>query len=113
MQKKEGLVGPDGKPIPKALMVEVDGKRYPYRIVNQEVFAASKMDPQIGLMAVLVQAGDMNNLTFLALLALAKDLYSRQPEGTRHFEDLVKQLNMNIIDVDRNDTSMTEELKNL
>lgn len=113
MAQKEGLLGPDGKPIPRTVTVKVNGKSYPYRVVNQEVFAASKIDPQVGLMAVLVQAGDMNNLTFLAMLALAKDIYSRQPEGTRHFEELVNQLNMNIIDIERNSTSMTEELKNL
>lgn len=112
-QNKDTLLGPDGKPIPKGVTIKYNGKIYPYRIVNQEVFAIAKIEPQVAFMGLLVQMGDMNNLTFLAMLALAKDIYSRQPEGSRHFEELVKQLNMNIIDIERNSTSMTEELKNL
>ena len=104
------LLGPDGKPVPKGTAVQFNGKFYPYRVVNQEVFEAAQIDHKVGMMACLVQMGDMNNIIWLGLMTLAKDIYSRQPEGSRHFEDLVKQLNMNIIDLERKSTDIAQEL---
>lgn len=110
---KDKLLGPDGKPIKRSLSIEYAGKRYPYRVVDQDVLAATKVDPITGFMGCLVQMGDMNNLTWLAMLALAKDIYSRQPDGSRYFEDLVKEINMNIIDMERSSTSIADELKKI
>lgn len=104
------LLGPDGKPVPKGTAVLYNGKHYPYRVVNQEVFETMSIDPKVGQMATLIQMGDQNNLIWLGMMTLAKDIYSRQPEGSRHFEDLVKQLNMNIIDLERKSTDIAQEL---
>ena len=81
-----------------------------------------KVNPMIGLMGVVVQMGDQNNLIWLAMLALAKDIYSRDSLNvdaetmtkiapTREFESLAKQLNLNIIDMERNAMSIADELK--
>jgi hypothetical protein len=107
------LLGPDGKPVPQTLTVEYGGFKYPYRIVNQEVFATAKVDPIVGFMASLVQMGDQNNLVWLGMMALAKDMYSRFPDGSQEFLQLTEQLNLNIVDIERNSTSISEELKKL
>lgn len=109
------LLGPDGRAIPETLCVTYDGKKYPYRVIDEEVFASIKTDPMIALLGVVVQMGDQNNLLWLALLALAKDIYSMHPgpnptRPTREFESLAKQLNLNIIDMERNSTSIYDEL---
>jgi hypothetical protein len=106
------LLGPDGKPVPKGTAVLHNGRYYPYRVVNQEVFEAADVDPKVGLMATLIQMGDQNNLIWLGLMELAKDIYSRNPEGSRHFESLVKQLNMNILDLERKSTDIAQDLSN-
>ena len=116
------LLGPDGRPVPETPCVEYDGKKYPYRVIDEEVFASMKVNPMIGLMGVVVQMGDQNNLIWLAMLALAKDIYSRDSLNvdaetmtkiapTREFESLAKQLNLNIIDMERNAMSIADELK--
>ena len=107
------LLGPDGKPIPDAQAVKYNGHTYPYRVINQEVLQHVKIDPMIGIMAIAVQMGDQNNLLWLALAALAKDVYSRQPQGSQEFLQLAKELKLNIIDVDRNSTDIAEELSKL
>lgn len=104
------LLGPDGRPVPQTLTVEYNGKKYPYRIIDQEVFSTAKVDPMVGFMASLVQMGDQNNLVWLGMLALAKDIYSRNPEGSKEFLNLAEQINMNIIDIERNSTSVSDEL---
>lgn len=104
------LLGPDGNPVPKQTAVEYNGRYYPYRVVNQEVFEAAQIDPKVGLMAALIQMGDHNNLTWLGMMTLAQDIYARQPEGPRQFEELVKQINMNIIDLERKSTDIAVEL---
>jgi len=111
------LLGPDGRPLPESQCVKYNGKKYPYRVIDQEVFAAAQIDPKIGLMATLVQTGDQNNLLWLGMLALAKDLYSRsntvngETQHTYEFLDFAKQLNMNIIDLERKSTDVAAELR--
>ena len=114
------LLGPDGRAVPESLCVTYNGKKYPYRVIDEEVFASIKVNPMVALMGVVVQMGDQNNLLWLAMLTLAKDMYSRDQnvidtEGrpvppTREFETLAKQLNLNIIDMERNSTSIADEL---
>lgn len=110
------LLGPDGRAVPESLCVTYNGKKYPYRVIDEEVFASIKVNPMVALMGVVVQMGDQNNLLWLAMLTLAKDLYSRDadhgcgPSRTREFEALAKQLNLNIIDMERNSTSIADEL---
>jgi hypothetical protein len=105
------LLGPDGKPVPQTLTVEYNGKKYPYRVVNQSVFEAAQIDPKVGLMATLVQMGDQNNLIWLGMLALAKDIKATNPNLDSEFLRLAEQINLNIIDIERNSTSIVEELK--
>jgi hypothetical protein len=106
------LVGPDGGPIPKKLSVRYGDRYYPYRVVSAEQLNDVK-DPRLGMLGVLVQVGDQTNISWLALLALAKDIYSRQPEGTRHFQDFASELGLVIIDGKRQELSVAEELKKL
>ena len=105
------LLGPDGNEVPKTLTVEYNGKKYPYRVVNQEVFKAANVDPKVAFMATLVQMGDQNNLLWLAMLALAKDIKKANPGLESEFLSLAEQLNLNIIDIERNSVSIAEELK--
>ncbi|NDC22575.1 MAG: hypothetical protein EBZ49_00370 [Proteobacteria bacterium] len=102
------LIGPDGKPIPKTLCVEYGGRLYPYRLVNPEQL--NNKDPRIGLLGVLIQMGDQTQLTWLSLLALAKDIYSRNPKGTREFQKLAESVGLVIIDGERHELDVAQEL---
>ena len=105
------LLGPDGKPIPKTLSVRYGDRYYPYRIVSAEQL--NTVDPRVGLLGVLVQVGDQTNISWLALLALAKDIYSRQPEGSRHFQTFASEIGLTIVDGKRQELSVADELKKL
>lgn len=105
------LLGPDGKAIPKTVCVEYDGRLYPSRVVNEAVI--NHKDSRVALIGVLTQIGDSDNLTWLALLALAKDIYTRQPEGSREFQKVAHQLGLILIDKDRNETDIADELSKI
>ena len=102
------LVGPDGMEIPKTLTVEYNDKRYPYRIINQDVL--STRDPMIATMASLVQQGDQLNIVLLGMMCLAKDIYK---PGGQEFYKFAKQLNLNIIDIERNELDIALELSKI
>lgn len=105
------LLGPDGLAIPKTVCVEYQGKLYPSRVVNASVL--NNKDPRVAMLGVLAQMGDSDNLTWLALMALAKDIYSRHPAGTREFQDVAKQLGLVLIDRDRNEIDIAAELSKI
>ena len=115
------LLGPDGKPVPQTMCVEFDGRVYPSRVVDKEVL--NQKDPRVALMGVLVQMGDTDNLMWLAMLALAKDIYARDPKPSmgaltgpalpREFQRVAQQLGMVIIDRDRNELNVGEELSKI
>lgn len=107
-QQQSGILGPDGKPIPETLCVRYGGRVFPYRLINQDILR--EKDPRIGLMGVLVQMGDTNNLMWLMMLTLAKDLYSRMPEGSREFEKLAKEMGLVIVDGNRGEIDIAQEL---
>lgn len=93
------LKGPDGNPIPRNLCVEVGEYLFPYRVISKEILNAE--NSKIRDLAILTQSTDQFNMILLALLSLAKDIYSRDPKGSTHFYDICKQLKMNILDADR------------
>lgn len=99
------LLGPDGQPIPKTMIVNYNGRQYPYRVVNQEIINGK--NNLLTDLAILVQMGDVNNLLFLAMTCLAKDIYT---PGSREFLKLASQLNMNIVDIQRNETNVAAEI---
>jgi len=55
-------------------------------------------DPKDSLTALAFQTSDMYQLMLKAMVSLAKDLYSRQPDGSREFQDLVNALQIKFTD---------------
>ena len=109
-QPKE-LLGPDGKPVPGVLCVEVNGQKYPYRVVGEQII--NENNHKLVDLAILTQCGDQFNMILLMFYSLAKDLYSRQPEGSKCFLDIAKQLNINILDKARQELDVAKELEKI
>jgi hypothetical protein len=47
---------------------------------------------------------------WLGMLTLARDMYSRDPEGSHEFLDFMQELGLIIIDKDRNKIDVCDEL---
>lgn len=105
MAEKE-LVNPDGSKI--ARVVTYKKREFPWRIVDQSMIL--KAEPRMAVMASLVQIGDQNNVAWLGMLTLAKDIYSRQSEGSHEFLDFMSELGMVIMDRERKTIDVYEEL---
>lgn len=72
----------------KILSLKVGQHRLKARLCLPEGFGT--LDPSPADWAVLHQAAELSQLTLLATTALARDLYSRFPEGSREFESVLK-----------------------
>jgi hypothetical protein len=78
-------------------------------MVDQSILS-SKIPPHMMTMASLVQMGDQTNIMWLGMLTLARDMYSRDPEGSHEFLDFMQELGLIIIDKDRNKIDVCDEL---
>lgn len=68
-------------------------------------------EPQVAAAALVYMTQDYFQLTCLAMTALAKDLYSRQPEGSREFEQFAKSLGLQIVPAEGKPFVVTQELQ--
>lgn len=105
MSQKE-LVNPDGSKITR--VISYKGREFPWRMVDQDMVLKAK--PEMAIMATLVQMGDQNNVVWLGMLALAKDIYSRQPDGSHEFLDFMSELGLVIVDKERKTIDVYDEL---
>lgn len=105
MADKE-LVNPDGSKI--ARVITYKGREFPWRMIKQDML--EKVPAPMAMMGILVQIGDQNNVVWLGMMALAKDMYSRQPDGKHEFLDFMGELGMVIIDKDRKTIDVYNEL---
>lgn len=103
------ILGPDGKPILKVPGIEIDGRPFPYRIVNQEAFN-KVTDPRTLSLGVLTQLRDQNNIVWLGIMKLAKDVYARSPDGPREFQKFCDDLGLTIIDGKQQGIDVASEL---
>jgi retron-type reverse transcriptase len=67
---------------------------------NQD-FADRITDREL-LKKVTAHFSDKDQLTWLGMMALAKDIYSRSPDGSYEFRDLVKTIGVSLRDVNGN-----------
>lgn len=105
MSNEKYLLGPDGKPVPQMFAIEYKGKKYPFRQVsNNIIHSQNSFEANL---ATLVQIGDSDNMFWLALLILAKDVYT----GSQEFLEFSKQLNLAVVDLNRGETLIAEELE--
>ncbi len=74
------------------------GNKFRVRLTTQRHLAS--LPSEIGVQAVHIQAQDSTQLLFMAMVSLARDLYSRQPEGSREFENLVNEFGLKFITED-------------
>lgn len=81
-------------PLGAELPVPWGGHIFPIRFTTQEHLAL--LPPNAAVHALHLQSQDSVQLLFMALVSLANDLYSRQPEGSREFEELVRRLGLKV-----------------
>lgn len=106
-----GIVGPDGRPAASTgvPVVEIRGKQYLYRMVDRGTF-----DPKIPghkpFCLLIMQESDVQNVLWLAMQALARDIYSRKPSGSREFQQLCSDVGVEIRDAHGGAVNIAEDL---
>jgi hypothetical protein len=75
-------------------IVRAGAKTYPVRCIDPVKILDHK--PGEAVNAILLEAKDYNNLLWAGMVALAKDIYSRMPEGSHEFRDFVSSLGLQI-----------------
>lgn len=81
-------------PLGAELPVLWGGHIFPIRFTTQEHL--SRLPPDAAMHALHLQSQDSTQLLFMAMVSLARDLYSRHPEGTREFGELVRRLGLRV-----------------
>lgn len=71
---------------------------FPIRVVNEEVLKSKGVDAKMFAGLVLVQLNDKDNLLWAGLMALAKDIYDRDPSKSRQFLDFVSSMGLTLRD---------------
>lgn len=90
--------------------IKVHEREFKFRLVDQESLSKYGVAGVVAR-AVLQQNTDQNNLLWYALLCLAKDVYSRFPQGSREFERLVNELGLTIITANGEDIDASKDLE--
>ena len=98
-----------GEPISPGLTFSHDGNDFFYRQIDHQ--KAFQEGPATAFKAISVDLSDKNNAIWVAMAALAEDIYSRNPEGGHKFFDLVSSLDMHIVDVKQRLFSIKEILE--
>lgn len=111
------LVGPDGKELPKqdveVRAVKTPVGTIPLRKLDVDGLLKGKIDPLQAFFDLACQSGDQHVLSLVGMLMLAKDLYSRQPTGSRHFQDLCDRTGLQIKTLDGDLVSFSAELESI
>lgn len=68
------------------------GRETTLRLTSAE--ALSRLPADLAAQTLYHQMSDLTEVTLLAMTALAQDVYSRAPDGSREFEDLIKALGL-------------------
>jgi hypothetical protein len=101
--EKTNIIGIDGKPLRKSKgaqkvpVVEFDGFKFLVREMNTkadlEQFSAGTLAH-----GILTQISDRDRLLWAGLLALARDIYQRKPDGRRNFQEFADSVGLILSD---------------
>lgn len=108
-----GLILPKGQKAQREVgipVVKTAIGELPIRSVDIEGVCKGEIPPIDAFVSLTCQDTDRYVLTLLALLELAKDIYGRQPEGPRHFEQLCKDVGLKIQTLEKRVIDFSEEL---
>lgn len=103
------LLQSNGEPVQYAPVIKWQGWTFPVRVLNEEVIKDN--DPKALIGAVLVQLNDKDNLLWAGLVALAKDIYDRDPSKSTEFLDFVKAMGLHLTDGHGKRMNVEEELE--
>lgn len=92
------LLNPDGSPVELVPTIKWKDWSFPVRVVDERILKASGIQPATLTAAVLVQLNDKDNLLWAGLMALAKDIYARDPSKSTEFLDFVQAMGLHLRD---------------
>lgn len=70
------------------------GRETTLRLTTAE--ALSRLPGDLATQTLYHQMSDLAEMMFLAMSALAQDVYSRSPEGSREFEEFIKAMGVKV-----------------
>jgi len=107
------IVGLDGKPVQEQAEYRVNtvsfrGKSYLTRIVDLD--ATFKVSPKAAFAGVICQNADMTKLLWVGMMALAEDIYTRDPKGSRAFQEFADSVGLVIAPFESEPIEVAQEL---
>jgi hypothetical protein len=72
----------------------------------------ASLPPEVGVQALHLQTQDSTQLLFMAMVSLARDVYTRVPGGTREFEEFLLQTDLSVVDESGEKKSLAYLLQN-
>ncbi len=106
------ILRPDGQPLEYVPTVKWREYVFPVRVLNEEVI--KQAEPKALIAGVLVQVSDGNNLLWAGLVALAKDIYARDPGNqTAEFLDFAESMGLVLSDARQNKIDVATELRKI
>lgn len=93
------IVGLDGKPtkqktmqVPSLKLKEIGS--LPFRRVDIKGIMEGRVQPKDAVIGTAHQSTDQTSVLLAGMYMLAKDIYSRSPKGSRHFEGFCEDLGL-------------------
>lgn len=103
-----GIVSPDGKPARVGVpAVRTAIGTLPSRRVTEE----SLKNPLDAFSALRGQVSDQNAIVLVGMFMLAQDIYSRHPDGSRHFQKFAEDIGLQVKNLDGGITDFMKELQ--
>lgn len=105
----------DGKPIaPKPTRAPTfTWKGHEFKLRRFEPRKVRSLPPAAASGALIYMLQDYMQVAYLGMTALAKDIYSRSPEGSREFEEFAKSIGLQVVSADGTVLPVADELENL
>lgn len=95
-QKSDKILGPDGEPasvgVPAIKLKELGA--LPFRLVDIRGIVEDQVQPKEAVVGTAQQMNDQASIILAGMYLLAKDVYSRTPEGSRHFQGFCESLGL-------------------
>ena len=106
------LIGLDGRRIEKEPLrmpvIEFRGHQFPIRTLRHEKLF--EHDPKTAFTGLVIQSSDFFQISMVSMVALAADIYSRMPQGSCEFRNLMQSFGLTFRDAEGNGIDAVELL---
>jgi len=112
--EKGTILGSNGNKIESSIKVPAlklrDLGSMPFRLVDLKGVIENRVPPKEAVVGAVQQVNDQTSILLAGMYLLAKDVYSRHPEGSRHFQGFCEDLGLTFNDLQGKKTYPVKEL---